>query len=215
VTKKKTEMSSSSSHYKLYYFNHRGRAELSRLIFVTAGHAYEDVRYDDAQWMSHKKEMPFGKLPVLEIDSEKIGESSAIAHYLATHFGLAGKTPIEALKCHSLAETVRDLQETMSRIMFSEKDEERKKMMRSELETSVKDSVERFESYLKTSGTGFLVGKTLTYADLAIWNAYSAVSQFLGRDVLADHPLLQKHSKTISSVPRIAEYLSKRPPSVC
>jgi len=208
-------MSSSSSHYKLYYFNHRGRAELSRLIFVTAGQPYEDVRFDDAQWMTHKKEMPFGQLPVLQIDSEKIGQSSAIAHYLALQFGLAGKTPIESLKCHALAETVRDLMEMMSRIMFSEKDEERKKVMRTELETWVKDSVEKFESYLKTGGTGFLVGKTLTYADLAIYNAYFSVSQFLGRDVLVGHPLLQTHSKTISSVPRIAEYLTKRPPSVC
>jgi len=36
--------------YKLTYFNGRGRAELSRLIFAQAGVPYEDVRIEGAQW---------------------------------------------------------------------------------------------------------------------------------------------------------------------
>jgi hypothetical protein len=36
--------------YKLTYFNGRGRAELSRLIFAAAGVQYEDIRYDHDRW---------------------------------------------------------------------------------------------------------------------------------------------------------------------
>jgi len=36
--------------YKLYYFNGRGRAELSRLIFAQAGVQYEDARVEQADW---------------------------------------------------------------------------------------------------------------------------------------------------------------------
>jgi glutathione S-transferase len=32
--------------YKLYYFNAKGRAEVSRLLFVAAGVKYEDVRVE-------------------------------------------------------------------------------------------------------------------------------------------------------------------------
>ncbi|CAF3308218.1 unnamed protein product [Rotaria sp. Silwood2] len=46
------------SIYKLFYFNVRARAEISRLIFATAGQKFEDVRYERNEWSSHKNEMP-------------------------------------------------------------------------------------------------------------------------------------------------------------
>ncbi|CAF3428556.1 unnamed protein product, partial [Rotaria sp. Silwood2] len=35
------------SIYKLYYFNERGRAETSRLIFATGGQKFHDIRYKE------------------------------------------------------------------------------------------------------------------------------------------------------------------------
>jgi len=40
--------------YKLTYFNGRGRAEFSRLIFAQAGVKYEDVRIERAAWAELK-----------------------------------------------------------------------------------------------------------------------------------------------------------------
>lgn len=37
-------------NYKLTYFNGRGRAEMSRLIFAQAGVPYEDVRIERDAW---------------------------------------------------------------------------------------------------------------------------------------------------------------------
>lgn len=39
--------------YKLTYFNGRGRAELTRLVFAAAGEKYEDERVND--WPKHKE----------------------------------------------------------------------------------------------------------------------------------------------------------------
>ncbi len=58
------------STYKLYYFNARGRGELSRLILAAAGQKYEDVRYEHDEWPSHKAEMPLGQVPVLEFEGK-------------------------------------------------------------------------------------------------------------------------------------------------
>jgi hypothetical protein len=37
-------------HYKLYYFNARGNAEVVRLVFAQAGVEYEDIRLTSEQW---------------------------------------------------------------------------------------------------------------------------------------------------------------------
>ena len=41
-------------HYKLHYFNLRGRAELARLIFAQAGVEFEDVRFERSEWPTLK-----------------------------------------------------------------------------------------------------------------------------------------------------------------
>ena len=41
--------------YKLTYFNLRGRAELSRLIFAYAGQKFQDVRLEPEQWPEFKE----------------------------------------------------------------------------------------------------------------------------------------------------------------
>ena len=44
------------SSYKLYYFNLRGSAESSRIIFAQAGVKYEDIRFENEQWDKKYKE---------------------------------------------------------------------------------------------------------------------------------------------------------------
>ena len=81
--------------YKLYYFNVRGFAEVSRLIFAAAGEQFEDIRYEREHWPEHKAEMPLGQMPVLEVDGVKLPQSAAIARFLAKRFNLAGKDDFE------------------------------------------------------------------------------------------------------------------------
>jgi len=202
-----------SHHYKLYYFNGRGRAELARLIFAAGGQAYEDIRWTQEEWPAHKGEFHFGQLPVLEVDGEKIGQSAAIAHFLGVQLGLAGKTAIDAFKCHALTETARDLAEPLVRLVYYEKDEERKAKQQEEYEkVTLKNYLDKFESYVAHAGaSGFLVADTLTYADLALYNMFFVIGEMLKRDVLADHPHLKKHTHAVVSNARIAEYLVKRP----
>lgn len=55
--------------------------------------------------------MPFGMLPILEIDGKSVGQSNAIARYLARQYGLAGKNEWESLQCDALVDTLGDLKQ--------------------------------------------------------------------------------------------------------
>ncbi|KIH47917.1 glutathione S-transferase protein [Ancylostoma duodenale] len=95
-------------HYKLTYFDARGAAEIIRQIFVLAGQEYEDVRLSREDWPKHKDEMPFGQVPVLEVDGKKLAQSFAIARFLARKFGFAGKCPFEEALVDSIADQYKD-----------------------------------------------------------------------------------------------------------
>ena len=44
-------------HYKLHYFNLKGRAELARLILKQSGVEFEDVRFERSEWPALKSSM--------------------------------------------------------------------------------------------------------------------------------------------------------------
>lgn len=55
--------------------------------------------------------MPFGMLPVLEVDGKPVGQSNAIARHLARQYNLTGKNEWEALQCDALVDTLGDLKQ--------------------------------------------------------------------------------------------------------
>jgi glutathione S-transferase len=98
---------SSSSTYKLIYFNVRGLAETARMLFKAAGQEFEDYRYPftvkDGQflrpeWDADKSKYIYEKVPVLEIDGGKhtIAQSKAIERFLARRFNMLGSNDVEA-----------------------------------------------------------------------------------------------------------------------
>ncbi|WKY05478.1 hypothetical protein Q1695_006024 [Nippostrongylus brasiliensis] len=96
-------------HYKLSYFNNRGKAEIARQLFVLAGQEFEDKRYASREeYAPHASETPFGLLPVLEVDGKQLSQSNTIARYLARKFGYAGKTPFEEALVDSIADQYND-----------------------------------------------------------------------------------------------------------
>lgn len=53
--------------------------------------------------------MPLGQMPALEIDGEKMGQSVAIARFLAKRFNLAGKTDIDQYRADMFTDTIDDI----------------------------------------------------------------------------------------------------------
>ncbi|KAK6045849.1 hypothetical protein COOONC_16647, partial [Cooperia oncophora] len=52
--------------------------------------------------------MPFGQMPVLEVDGKKLCQSHAILRYLAREFGYAGKTAWDQAQVDAIADQYKD-----------------------------------------------------------------------------------------------------------
>ncbi|CAF3354948.1 unnamed protein product [Rotaria sp. Silwood1] len=201
------------STYKLYYFNGRGRAEISRLIFAAAGQKVHDIRYEQSEWLSHKTEMPLGQIPVLEINGFKLPQSISIARYLAKEFHLAGKNNLEQAKVDAVADTLTDLINKFAPILWQEEDENKKKQgikkfMTEELPKHLKNLETLGHSY--SDGGHFFVGNNLTWVDLYVYDMAQNLLEIDG-NLFNQYPWLKANRKEVEKQPRIAAYLKSRP----
>jgi glutathione S-transferase len=95
----------------LYYFAGRGLADQIRWMLAA-------TNVDFCQKIVSTREkfvemaggqLPFGQLPLLQIDGMEIVQSQAAVRYLARRAHLAGTSSQDALKCDMIAEAVRDV----------------------------------------------------------------------------------------------------------
>jgi len=201
------------SQYKLTYFNFRGRGEVARLLFAVAGVKYEDIRVDQAQWLELKPTTPFGQLPLLEVDGVTISQSTAFGRLLARRFSLAGKTDLDQARADMLVDCYEDtVKPALS--FFDEKDEEKKaSTMKKFKEEQLPGSLDSLEKLLigNNGGDGFLVGNELTWADLGFLVLIDWLTIFGADDQISKRPKLDALRRRIEAVPKIADWLVKRP----
>ncbi|KAI6240587.1 Glutathione S-transferase [Aphelenchoides fujianensis] len=92
-----------SPHYRLFYFPARNQGEAIRLAFHYAGVPFEDFKIPLNEWAAkYKASSPYGTVPYLEIDNEKLAEVTTILRYIGRHYGLAGSNPCEEAKVDEL-----------------------------------------------------------------------------------------------------------------
>ena len=158
-------------HYKLTYFNFRGRGEIVRLILAAANQPFEDDRIEMSNWPALKSQTPLGQLPVLETMSDsgdriyRVAQSMAIARHLARELKLAGSNEVEQTIADMYAEHSQDLFNEYVKIHF-EKDEAKKQELREKLQNeTLPNNFAKTEARL-AQNNGHLAGSGITYADV-------------------------------------------------
>jgi len=201
------------SQYKLTYFNGRGRAETSRLLFAAAGVSYEDNRIEREQWPELKPSAPFGQLPILEVDGVKLGQSNTIARFLARRFNLAGKTDVEQARADMLVDCYEDTSKPGMAYVF-EKDEEKKAAAKKKfIEEQLPASLALLEKLLKDNngGDGYFVGDDLTWADLGLLTLVNFLELSGAENPFSKYPKLQALHDRVANLPKIAAWIANRP----
>jgi len=201
------------SHYKLTYFNSRGRAELCRLIFAVAGVQYEDVRLEKDHWPALKPKAPFGQLPMLEVDGVTLCQSNAMARFLARRFNLAGKTELDQARVDMIIDCFEDSAKPLMSL-FHEPDEQKKAELKKKfVEEQLPVAFVNLEKLLVQNHNGdkYLVGDELTWADLALIILADWLTHVGGDAEFGKHPKLAALRQRVLDQPKIAEWIAKRP----
>ena len=105
----------------LTYFKGWGLAEQSRWLLAYGaevsvgvthtGPTFRNVAlssFSEFDKLRNDGSLPFGQLPLLEMDGFKISQSQAMIRYIAKRSGLAGGTLAEQVRCDMIAEAVKD-----------------------------------------------------------------------------------------------------------
>jgi len=197
---------------KLTYFNIMGRAEISRMMMAEGKMTYEDNRVDNKEWEKLKATMPFEQMPVLTIDNWMVAETGAIERYIARKANLYGSSIEDQAAIDMVVEGCKDVIENWVRTNFHSKDTEKA----DKVAAFYKDEVPKWAKFLNAllvkndGGKGFFVGKTCTYADIAVFRSFNFFS--VGNpECMKAYPQLQALCDRVAARPLIAEYLKKRP----
>ena len=142
------------STVRITYFNIRGVAELTRLLFVYSEHDFEDERLEREAWPARKPESPLGSVPYIRLENgHEYPQATSIARYFADKFGLRGKTDEEKLHADVVVDLVRaDIIPMLTKI-FLEQDAEKK-------EAGKKEAQEKIQAWFEKIETKFIKGES-------------------------------------------------------
>ncbi|KOC69921.1 Glutathione S-transferase, partial [Habropoda laboriosa] len=204
---------SNMPNYKLTYFPVKALAEPARFVFSYGGIPFEDDRFNRDDWPKIKPTMPFGQVPVLEVDGKKYAQSVAITRYVAKQVGLAGKNDLEALEIDSIVDSIHDLRLKIGAFHY-ETNEEVKAAKENIAKEQVPFYLERLDAQVKNNG-GYFVGGALTWADLTFVALLDYLNFMWKSDLIEKYDNLKQLKEKVLSLPAIKSWVEKRPQSEC
>nr|WP_296749894.1 glutathione S-transferase [Thioalkalivibrio sp.] len=212
--------------YELYYWpSIPGRGEFVRLALEESGADYLDVARDDMQKMldvladSSQPRPPFAP-PFLRAGQQVIAQTANILHFLGPRLGLVPESEPTRLWIHQLQLTVEDLvvdvHETHhpagAGLYYDEQKQEAKRRAAYFTRDRAPELLGYFETVLARNpgGRGHMVGRTLTYADLSMFQVVAGLRYAFPRMMARLEPsiprLVSLHDR-VARRPNVAAYL--------
>jgi len=205
--------------YKLTYFVSRGYAEVSRLILHYKRIPFDDIRVNVDEYSYYKNTLkPYGTLPVLEFQGEKLSEAVAIARFLARRHGLAGANEWEEAKTDALVDLRmkfgQEIQTYIALSIHTPPNVDISSFIKQSFQESFMPAVEKYapklEELLQNTKKGWLMSSGITYADFVIAELTDTIQNFYNLYKVR-FPLLAQHSERVHQLPELQEYLRSRP----
>lgn len=215
--------------YELYYWpSIQGRGEFIRLALEEAGADYVDVarrpggeqrlmHFLGAQELAHS---PFAP-PFLKAGDQIIGQTANILLYLGPPLGLVPQDESARLWAHQLQLTIADMvaevhnvhHPVSSTLYYEEQQPEAGRAATHFIETRIPRFLGYFEKVLGANphGKGHMVGKTVSYVDLSIFQLIAGLRYAFPRSMARIEPTyagLHSLHDRVRERPKIASYLA-------
>ncbi|XP_033643852.1 hematopoietic prostaglandin D synthase-like [Asterias rubens] len=198
-------------HYKLKYFDGRGRAETIRMLFKLGKTEFEDSRCEMDEWPQIKPTITTKQLPALEIDGKQYNQSKSIINYVARTCGLFGNNELEALCIDMVIDTIDDVVPPWDVVFYSTNEEEKAKNIKHFSEVEIPVIFDRMVSLLELDHAGdFFFGNKITAADVHFLCMVEVADVYFTNS-LAKYPKLQAVFDRVAADPVIAEWRKVRP----
>ena len=155
--------------YDLHYFGLHGRAEPIRLLLHKSGADWKDTIVSN--WGEVKNTYPGGQVPCLILeDGTRMGESVAIARFVAQRHGMYPDDPVEALAVDEYLHTWSEFFSKTYPPAFASDDTKAAK-----IETAFAAAEQFIKAYdTEFAKGGWLVGNRFTAADAVVGAYYFA-----------------------------------------
>ncbi len=213
--------------YELYYWpTIQGRGEFVRLALEEAGADYVDVARGDKGGRdsisrildASMKTVPFAP-PILKVGNQYISHVANILLFLGARHKLAPKAEAGRLWTHSLQLTftdfVKEIHDThhpiASNLYYDEQKKEAKRRTGDFLKNRAPKFLGYFEEVLERNGGKHLVGRSLSYPDLSLFQTITGLRYAFPKamkKIERDIPLSVAVRDAVEKRPRIAAYLA-------
>lgn len=200
----------------LFYFPVRGRGELIRLILAETQTEYDEHpvmkdspprngRPTDFTALKDSGLLPFQAVPVWEEpDGFRVAQSLAIIRHLSRKHGLMGSTPREEALVDQMLGAYDDVRPEIRKLVIAAPGD--RAAVRAELNNAFLPRwLKNFDRLLTSNegGTGHLVGRSFTVADLALWCLLELVRDNGFGPLIDKHPVLTAYAARVGERPRI------------
>ena len=196
----------------LYYFEGRGRADQIRWLLAATGVSFVQRNIDTHQkFLMVKASLPFGKVPYLQIDGVGLVETQSILRYLAKRAGIDGKTELEKTVTDVYVESIRDMIGPVMGVPFMRYRLKNDKVKLTEFKETMIDTFHKnatnFEQILTRNGGLYLVGDSMTWADILLVHALTWYVEELGTEIMQPFPALIDLQNSIINVPNVKRFI--------
>lgn len=148
--------------------------------------------------------LPFKQVPLLKIDDMELVQTGAIVRYVAKKGGMYGADDKESALIDMYYEGSRDFYFHFLTVIFMKTEEQVIKDARTAADDKYFPALEK---RLKETGTGYLVGSSLTMADVGFLEVLLLCVEYGGDDFLDGHPEVKQYYQRLVALPYIAEFL--------